>query len=327
MADVPTEDTRSARLSERTSRVLGPVPSRRLGRSLGVNSVPFKTCSYSCVYCQLGPTTDLSVERSLFYETQNILDEVRSALSAPGAKADYVTFLGSGEPTLASNMGEIMHGLKRFWTGGTALLTSGALLWRPDVRGEAEVFDVVMPTVSAGTERLFRRIHRPHPSLSFDKVHSGMRAFSKDYSGRLWAEVMLLKGLNDDTESLEGIRAAIETLQPEEVHLMAPVRPPCEKWVEVPTRASIERALDMLPGAIDMTEPEAGEFDALMNDAAETLLGTVRVHPLRQQQALEILVGRGLSPQDAQGMLEELVWSSRVERLEHRGEVFYRARR
>jgi wyosine [tRNA(Phe)-imidazoG37] synthetase (radical SAM superfamily) len=224
-------------------------------------------------------------------------------------------------------MGEIMHGLKRFWTGGTALLTSGALLWRPDVRGEAEVFDVVMPTVSAGTERLFRRIHRPHPSLSFDKVHSGMRAFSKDYSGRLWAEVMLLKGLNDDTESLEGIRAAIETLQPEEVHLMAPVRPPCEKWVEVPTRASIERALDMLPGAIDMTEPEAGEFDALMNDAAETLLGTVRVHPLRQQQALEILVGRGLSPQDAQGMLEELVWSSRVERLEHRGEVFYRARR
>jgi wyosine [tRNA(Phe)-imidazoG37] synthetase (radical SAM superfamily) len=167
MADVPTEDTRSARLSERTSRVLGPVPSRRLGRSLGVNSVPFKTCSYSCVYCQLGPTTDLSVERSLFYETQNILDEVRSALSAPGAKADYVTFLGSGEPTLASNMGEIMHGLKRFWTGGTALLTSGALLWRPDVRGEAEVFDVVMPTVSAGTERLFRRINgRTPPSLS-----------------------------------------------------------------------------------------------------------------------------------------------------------------
>jgi len=301
----------------------GPVPSRRLGLSVGVNTVPMKKCTYSCVYCQLGATTDLTVDRESYYQSDSVVRAALECIDRAPSRPDYVTFIGQGEPSLASNMGEIHDDLKAQWNGKTALLTNGSLLWDPEVRESSLAFDVVLPTVSACSEEMFRRIHRPHWSLSFKKVIGGITSFSESYSGRVWIETMLIAGVNDDEASLQAIGELLEPIKLDRVHVAAPIRPPSEKWARCPSRESIEFALRILPRAIDTTSPEEGAFPSPAEDIIRHLLDIASVHPLREDQAIDLIVSSGRCRIDASMMLDSLVESSDLKRREYAGRVFY----
>lgn len=293
---------------------------------MGVNTVPCKTCTYSCVYCQLGPTTHMSVERRAYYGADAVVEETLDRLGSLTSRPDYVTFLGCGEPTLASNMGDVLKGISAAWEGKKALLTNGALLWMNDVKKESLGFDAVIPTVSAGNERLFRKIHRPHPSLNLHKILEGIRQFAAYFSGELWIEVMLLRGVNDDRQSLEEIRTAIEPLKADRVHLTAPTRPPAERWIQCPTKEAIELAVSLIPGALDTTEPEEGSFGSRREKVVEDVLSMARIHPMREEQVLDVFSDAGLTQKEAFDILKRLLDDSMMIRAEHAGRVFYRTK-
>lgn len=301
----------------------GPVPSRRLGLSVGVNTVPMKTCTYSCVYCQLGPTTDLTVDRESYYQSDSVVRAALECIDRAPTRPDYVTFIGQGEPSLASNVGEIHDDLKAQWNGKTALLTNGSLLWDPEVRESSLAFDIVLPTVSVCSEEMFRRIHRPHRSLSFKKVIDGITSFSESYSSRLWIETMLIAGVNDDEASLQAIGELLKPVKLDCVHVATPIRPPSEKWVRCSPRESIELALRILPRAIDTTSPEGEVPPSLTEDIVRHLLDIASVHPLREDQAIDLIVSSGRCRIDASMMLDSLEESSDLERREYAGRVFY----
>lgn len=290
---------------------------------MGVNTVPMKTCTYSCVYCQLGPTTDLTVARRPYYQPDSVVRAALECIDRSPRRPDYVTFIGQGEPSLALNMGEIHDALKAQWEGKIALLTNGSLLWDSHVEESTLAFDVVLPTVSACSEEMFRRIHRPHQSLSLKKVVDGIASFSESYTGKLWIETMLLAGVNDDEASLQAIGELLKPIKLDRVHVAAPIRPPSEKWVRCSPRESIELALRILPRAIDTTSSEGEVPPSLTEDIVRHLLEIASVHPLREDQAIDLIVSSGRCRIDASMMLDSLAESSALERREYAGRVFY----
>jgi len=300
----------------------GPVPSRRLGMSIGVNVVPRKVCSYNCVYCQLGRTTKLTVERRVYTQTDPVVQAVRDKL-AQAPHTDYVTVVGDGEPTLASNLGEVRGRIASEWSGRTALLTNGSLLWMSEVRSAAAGFDIVLPTISAGDQATFRRLHRPHVSLSFERCVRGLKSFCSEHADKIWAEVMLVREVNDSTRSLRAIGALIKELHPAEVHLTAPIRPPSVSTIQPPMRDSVELALSEIPGSVDFTRPEASEMPESRADPVRHLIDIAGTHPLRRAQALDVLANSGMSGREADEALDSLVRSAAVIALDRQGEVFY----
>lgn len=304
--------------------VFGPVPSRRFGRSLGVNPLPRKTCNYSCVYCQLGRTPKLQAEPAEHYPTGEVVAEVRRAVAEHTDSIDYVTFMGDGEPTLASNLGDMVQGVKMDWAGRTALITNGSLLHRPEVRRTAALFDVVSPTVSAGDERTFRQLHRPHRSLNLKLVLDGMRRFREEYRGEIWAEVMLVAGVNDSIESLLKIRSVLREVGPDRVFVNAPIRPPAESWVCPPSKASMRKVFDIIPEAEDMTGPESGPFIVNDQELMRDLVMIASNHPLREDQALQTLSEK-MGMVMARETLRYMIESGMLEAVLHSGTTFFRA--
>jgi len=174
--------------------VYGPVPSRRLGRSLGIDLVPFKVCTYDCIYCQLGRTTDLTLERKAYVTAENIMAELAPILTAAD-RPDYISLAGSGEPTLNSAIGEVIRRIKQQTEIPVAVLTNGALLWMAEVQQALLAADLVLPSLDAGDDGLFQKINRPHQALSFERMIDGLAAFTRRFAGAVWLEVLLLKGM------------------------------------------------------------------------------------------------------------------------------------
>ncbi len=311
-------------MSNMDSMVFGPVPSRRFGRSLGVNSVPFKACNYSCIYCQLGRTTKLQSERRAYFDTSRVVGEVRSALQALHGQVDFVTFMGEGEPTLALNLGEMVEGIRDHWKGGMGLITNGSLFFLPEVREAAMKFDVVSPTIAAGDERTYRRLHHPHRMCTLGKTLEGLREFRKGFSGELWAEVMLVRGVNDSEGSLQNIRTAVASIGADRTFIAAPIRPPAESGVLPPEGEAVHLALELLPGAVDMTGPEAGEFTSASGDPIAHVLAIAENHPLREDQIMAMLSG-GHSGDETRLMLDEMIEKGKLDRRQYGETVFYRA--
>lgn len=305
--------------------MFGPVPSRRFGSSLGVNPVPFKTCNYSCVYCQLGRTSPLRTERREYCSTSQVVDAVRAAIEAAQGQVDFVTFMGEGEPTLASNLGEMVDRVKEFWEGGIGLITNGSMFFLPEVREDVKGFDVISPTVSAGDEMTFRKLHRPHRMFTFGKMLEGLIELRKVFQGEIWAEVMLVRDINDSQESLEKIQKAILSIGADRTFVTVPVRPPAEDRASAPDPEVVRRALRMLPGAVDMTGPEMGEFSASSEDPIAHLLEIAANHPLREDQVSTILSGH-FSGDDMATVIEGLVDEKRLERRRYGRTVFYISR-
>ncbi len=210
-----------------SSHIFGPVASRRLGRSLGVDLVPYKTCNFDCVYCELGPTTFKTVERKEWVETEELLAEVKSALDT---RPDYITLGGSGEPTLHSGIGDIVNGIKRMTDIPLAIITNGSLLWEPDLAFTLMNADLVLPSLDAFDERSFQRVNRPHEDATFELLLGGLLAFRQEYHGRIWLEVFILEGETDGIEQIEQMAYITKKLEPDRIQLNTVHRPPAESY-------------------------------------------------------------------------------------------------
>jgi wyosine [tRNA(Phe)-imidazoG37] synthetase (radical SAM superfamily) len=272
--------------------VYGPVPSRRLGFSLGVDILPFKTCSLDCVYCQLGPTGRTTARRRACFSVREILAQVREALRS-GRRIDHITFSGSGEPTLNRNLGRLIRGIKRMTSIPVAVLTNGTLLSRKDVREDLLTADVVVPSLDAATAPLFRAVNRPHASLEAERMIDGLARFRREFPGRLWLEVMLVKGVNDSPAHVRALKGAIATIRPDRVQLNTVVRPPAE----ASARPLSPRELGRIARALGAGAEVVADFGprrapAGRGDPEEAILATVRRRPVTSEDIAASLAAR-----------------------------------
>jgi wyosine [tRNA(Phe)-imidazoG37] synthetase (radical SAM superfamily) len=285
--------------------VYGSVFSRRLGRSLGIDLVPYKTCTYDCVYCQLGRTTHKTIERKEYAPIVEVLDEVERKLAA-GPPPDYITLSGSGEPTLNSRIGNMIGGIKSLTDVPVAVLTNGSLLWMHDVSDDLMAADLVIPSLDAGDERMFRYVNRPHGRLAFDTMVAGLAGFTERFGGPVWLEVFLLAGVTGIAAEVEKIAGLAERIRPARIQLNTVSRPPAEEFAMAVPRDQLERFKTRFPGTAEVIcEREAGEAPA--SSAQETtdadIMALLRRRPCTVQG---ICAGLGLRPGDAVERLNAL---------------------
>lgn len=303
--------------------VFGPVPSRRLGKSLGVDPVPFKTCNWNCVYCQLGRTTPLTNERKEFFPADEIISEVSAALAShEGGEIDWVTFVGSGETTLHSGLGRMIREVKAMTPLPVAVITNGSLLHLAEVREELLPADAVLPTLDAGNEALYRAINRPWPDLTLDSLVEGLVAFRRVYRGKLWVEVMLVRGWNDTEPALREIAALLGRIEPDEVHVNLPTRPPAEPWVLPPDAEGLMRATAILGDKAHVVLEAHGEFDLTgCKNAAEAVIAIITRHPMAEEDLLASL--ERFRPGEVREALTELDRSGKARVVERYGKRFW----
>jgi wyosine [tRNA(Phe)-imidazoG37] synthetase (radical SAM superfamily) len=233
------------KMTDKLKYLYGPVPSRRLGLSLGVDIVPAKVCTLDCIYCQIGRTTEKTIERKNYTDIDAVLDELKKRV-AQGLVADFITISGSGEPTLNSQLGELIDGIKKITSFPVAVLTNGTLLYRPDVRADCAKADVVLPSLDAGDQRAFRKVNRPHNDISIEKVISGLCAFRNEFAGQIWLEVFFVDGLNTDSEQIAKIKDVIKRICPDKVQLNTAVRPTAEPNVKIVDAEKLQSIADQL---------------------------------------------------------------------------------
>jgi wyosine [tRNA(Phe)-imidazoG37] synthetase (radical SAM superfamily) len=208
----------------------GPVPSRRLGRSLGIDLVPHKICTYDCIYCQIGDTTEKTLARKEYVPVREIIEEVERFLKEGAPSVDHLSLSGSGEPTLHSQIRSVTEGIKAITSIPVAVITNGSLLYEEEVRQDLLRADIVLPSLDAVSSDVFMRINRPRPGFSVEKVIEGLVEFRKVYKGQIWLEILFCKGINDGKEELLRMKKVVDRIQPDLIHLNTVVRPPSEKW-------------------------------------------------------------------------------------------------
>ncbi len=245
----------------------GPVPSRRLGLSLGIDVIPMKTCTLSCRYCQIGATPCTTLERREYVPADVVVREVEAAI-ARGPRPDWLTFSGSGEPTLNSALGVMIRRVKALTDIPVGVITNSTLMGEPAVRRDLLNADAVMPSLDAARDETFRRVCRPHPDLRVAAIIEGLAAFRREYHGRIWLEILFVRGLNDSPEDIDALLDAVELIQPDAVHLNTVVRPPAEAdalpvdaaWFDAVRARFGERAIIIAPmsrsGGGRQTDPD-----------------------------------------------------------------------
>jgi wyosine [tRNA(Phe)-imidazoG37] synthetase (radical SAM superfamily) len=303
----------------------GPVPSRRLGRSLGINNIPDHVCRYSCVYCQVGRTAELTVERREFFPPGQVVRDVEARvrdLRERGEAIDYLTFVPDGEPTLDLHLGQEIDALRRLGLP-VAVISNGSLVEREDVQSDLCRADWVSLKVDAVREDVWRRINRPHGLLRLDDQLAGALRLSRRFAGTLATETMLVAGLNDDESHLEDVGRYLETLGPDISYLSVPTRPPAEEWVRPPDEDAVLRAWQSLSARLAGTRvellvaDEGNEF-ASSGDARDDLLAITAVHPMREDAVQDLLTRCGQGWE----VVQRLVGEGRLTRREHLGQPF-----
>lgn len=308
--------------------VFGPAFSRRLGRSLGVDLVPFKTCTYDCVYCQLGRTTVCTAERREYVPVDGILKEIARKLET-GIEADYITLAGSGEPTLHSGIGDIIAGIKALETPvrrvpPVAVLTNGSLFWMDEVRDALKQADLIVPSLDAGTPESFLQVNQPVSSVTFEKMIEGLVAFRDEFAGQIWLEVFLLGGMTDSRQELEHLAALIQRIRPDKVQLNtverpAPRRPaPGGHVTPVSGEKMREMAVDLGRLTACHTEVVARQETPSRHQGpgssglitAEDALALLQRHPCTAQNLAD---GLGLPVSEAEAHIAELIAQGKVE--------------
>jgi wyosine [tRNA(Phe)-imidazoG37] synthetase (radical SAM superfamily) len=307
--------------------VFGPLPSRRLGQSLGVDPLPgqAKICNWNCVYCQLGRTIPLSNERREYFPRESILAEVRETLARhePGA-IDWVTLVGSGETTLHAGLGWLIRQIKGLTAIPVAVITNGSLLHLPEVRADLIAADAVLSSLDAGNERLYRRINRPWPGLRYDLLLDGLLAFREEYRGKLWIEVMLMKGINDGEAELVEIAGVLRRIQPDQVHISLPSRPPAEPEVQLSDEATLVQAASILGVRSQVVQPSSGAFDLSgYGSVGDAVLAIIRRHPMGEKELRQAL--ENWSPGQVEEALQQLVTSGKAQVVERYGDRFWTA--
>jgi wyosine [tRNA(Phe)-imidazoG37] synthetase (radical SAM superfamily) len=303
--------------------VFGPVPSRRLGQSLGIDPIPMKTCNWNCVYCQLGRSSRLDDQRHVYAPPEEIVAEVLAAVAAHGSGAiDWLTFVGSGEPTLHLSLGQMIRELRQRTQIPVAVLTNGSLLDLPEVRRDLAAADAVLPSLDAGSEAVYRRLNRAAKEWSFERLVRGLLAFRAEYAGKLWVEVMLVQGLNDSEEALLDLARVLHQLRPDEVHLNVPVRPPAEPWVVPPAESRLERATEILGQVARVVTPRAPLLQLSGSpNVLETILEVIARHPLAEDEITNAVAQ--WQPAAVDQVLRQLVECGRARSVLRGGQRFW----
>ncbi|MEA2066973.1 MAG: radical SAM protein [Thermotogota bacterium] len=303
--------------------VYGIVPSRRLGRSLGVSPIPFKTCNHSCIYCQLGRTTRMINTRTNFFPHEEIIDEVRKYVQRVGEEAfDVVTIVGEGEPLLYKPIDKLIEKIKIITSKPLVVITNGTFLMEKEVREEISDSDVVMPTLDAWDEESYRRINRPHKDLHYDDFYNGLVEFSHSFRGEVWLEVMIMKNINDSYSNIRRIGRRIKNIDPDRVYINVPVRPPAEKYVDIPDKAEIDFAKDVFK-AESIEKIQKGDFSSLEEDALQGVIQIIKRHPMKESEIKQFVLSMK-DENEFQKVLERLHKHNNVEIIEKNDQRFFR---
>ena len=268
----------------------GPVPSRRLGKSLGIDFVPFKTCTYDCIYCQLGRTTNKTNSLKEYFPVDDIIDDIRSKLKEI-PRPDYITLSGSGEPTLHSRVRDIIYGIKCITDVPVSVLTNGSLFWMDEVRNSVLDADLIIPSLDAGDKDIFEYVNRPHQAITFDKMVQGLCTLREQFKGPIWLEVFLVKGITDSDRELRNIKAWIDRIVPDIIQLNTAVRTPAENFVDPVKQNTLE------------------EIAQFLGPQCEIIADYSKVHHLSEfkrtrDDVLEMLIRRPCSLDDISGGLD-----------------------
>ena len=299
----------------------GPVPSRRLGRSLGIDLVPHKICTYDCIYCQIGKTTEKTLVRKEYAPVTEILEEVGSFLQEETSSTDVLSLAGSGEPTLHSQIRSVIEGIKAITSIPVAVITNGSLLYEEEVRQDLLSVDLVLPSLDAVSSEVFRKINRPRKGFSVEKVIEGLVEFRKVCKGQIWLEILFCKGVNDSKEELVRMKKTVERIAPDRIHLNTVIRPPSEKWA-VPLnqekmetmraffgeRASIISEFDRHPPAV--TE----------RDIREEILKILKRRPLSLK---DLSKGMGIREDEIEEYIQPLVSEGRIHARRFGDSIYY----
>ncbi|MFI5341527.1 MAG: radical SAM protein [Candidatus Methylomirabilales bacterium] len=306
-----------------SQHIYGPVPSRRLGRSLGVDLVPFKTCTYDCIYCQLGRTTNKTTERREYVPLEAILAELEQKL-AVGCAPEYITLAGSGEPTLHGRLGELIGRIKKLAPVPVAVLTNGSLLGVRDVQEALMEADLVLPSLDAGDAALFGHVNRPHPAITFEAMVEGLRTFRERFAKPVWLEVFLLAGISGMPAEVENIARLVREIRPAGVQLNTVSRPPCEDFA-YPVPADLLAAYAMFfepPAEVIADGPITGAAPQPAGRVPDAdFLALLRRRPCTAQG---VAAGLGLHVAEVMKRLHALTREGRVTCLRRNGLVFYR---
>ncbi len=298
--------------------VYGPVPSRRLGRSLGIDVVPLKTCTLDCVYCQLGPTTDKTVERRRWVEPADVVARVRDRLDR---EPDVISLAGSGEPTLYDGVGEVIAGIKELTDTPVVVITNGTLLWRQDVQRDLAAADIVVPSLDAPDDDLFQKVNRPHPDLRFDEIVDGLVAFREQYEGQLWLEVMLLDDLTGTSECVSRLAAAAARVAPDRIQLNTAVRPPSESSVHPASPERMASLATFFTPAAEVISRGALAVDDL-TAGTDDVLELLSRRPCTME---DIAAGLGIHHGEALKLVTLLIEMGTVAGSSHQGTRFFSA--
>jgi len=301
------------------SHIFGPVPSRRLGLSLGVDLIPAKTCTFDCLYCEVGRTTDRTLERRPYVPVNEVLEQLRQKLLV--CSPDIITLAGSGEPTLHSEIDQIIDGIKAFTDTRVAVLTNGSLFWDKEVRRCVQGADIIMPTLSSAFDRTFKRIHRPDPELDLGTIFEGLKSLRGEYHGQMFLEVVFLAGINDTEEEEEALKDVIDTICPDRIQINTVVRPPSDSRAKPLDRERLE-GLKLLLGknAEVIAGTPVGKDGFSGQTSAEILLDTLKRRPLR---AVDMVNSLDLDPDEVDDLIKGLLIKGSIHKQEHSGEIFY----
>ncbi|XRP97282.1 radical SAM protein [Methanocaldococcus sp. 16A] len=306
------------------SIAFGPVPSRRLGKSLGINNIPCKFCSYDCIYCQVGRTIDKTIERRAFYNPEDIFKSVKEKINKlSNEKIDYLTFVADGEPTLDINLSKDVEMLRDFDIP-IAIITNSSLIWKEDVRNDLLNFDLVSFKIDSAEEKIWKEINRPHENLNLNKILEGIISFRDNYKGELITETMILGNIRYTEESIIKTAEFLKELNPDRCYLNIPIRPPSEKYIKPPKIELINKILAIFNEIVGIDKVELlGKFEGnefvFSENVEEDILAITSVHPMREEVIKELLNKANISFD----IIEKMVNEGKLIKLEYNGEIFY----
>jgi wyosine [tRNA(Phe)-imidazoG37] synthetase (radical SAM superfamily) len=307
-------------MNKKYKYLFGPVASRRLGRSLGVDIVPLKTCTQNCLYCQLGINSAQTIERKEYVPAGDVLSEIKDKI-AQGLNADYITLSGSGEPTLNSELGTLIDGIKELTDIKVAIITNGTLLTDPQVRNDCSKADLVLPSLDAGDAATFAKINCPHADLNFNSFVDGLCKFRSEYSGHIWLEVFFISGINTDDPSISQIKTIVERIAPDRVQLNTAVRPGVDTDVVMVN----EQELTQIAKKLGKNAEVIANFSKITqktqtSDIKEQILAVIERRPCDIDGICD---GLGIESPLAQENLKNLIKAGLVEKISKNGDDFF----
>jgi wyosine [tRNA(Phe)-imidazoG37] synthetase (radical SAM superfamily) len=306
-----------------TIHIYGPVPSRRLGFSLGVDVLPFKTCSLDCIYCQLGPSSRKTIRRKEYFSSARILSQIKKKISS-GQRIDYITFSGSGEPTLNAAIGKFIREIKKITSIPVAVLINSTLISQKSVRKALMAADLVVPSLDAATQDAFVQVNRPHSTLNIDKIIKGLQLFRQEFKGSIWLETMLVKGMNDSPPHLRKLKEAIASIKPDKIQLNTVIRPPAEKFA----RPLSQRALEKIRNGFGKNCEIIAEFDKKeqkpeSENLEETIFSLIQRRPVTLS---DISASLGKHKNEIIKCLDLLLEEDKIKLVIHKGLKYYEPR-